>query len=386
MPRIAACFSRCGVAWPSVRIPSAASRSTSSARVSGLAGEGGLDELDGALGGRGRDALLAKTATARRRLRGSRQRVEPAVVLAANEVQRAPKEPAGDEGALGCQLAIDVGRRQPGGARRGWPAVPSGAPGPAPRAAARPPPARIAAGRRRAAVRRLVGREARAAPRADHQPGGWRLPFSPSHRPDPRSRRLRCRDGHGIEQAAAQGFARAGAVQWAASYPAEAVTCLRRELAAEPGAHGARPRGGNRADRAPRIVVEGNRDRGGARRRDAGGLWAKAAGRGRTRLHGRSILLPDASVDAVTVGQAFHWFRGREALAEIHRVLRPGGRLGLIWNFRDETVPWVAELTRIMEPHRGSAPRAAAGTWRGRSSAPRSSGPSRQPRSVTSTA
>jgi SAM-dependent methyltransferase len=75
-------------------------------------------------------------------------------------------------------------------------------------------------------------------------------------------------------------------------------------------------------------------------------------------------LLPEASVDAVTVGQAFHWFRGREALAEIHRVLRPSGRLGLIWNFRDEAVPWVAELTRIMEPHRGSAPRAAAGTWR----------------------
>ena len=42
--------------------------------------------------------------------------MEPAVVLAANQVQRAPKEPAGDEGALGSQLAIDVGRRQPGGA------------------------------------------------------------------------------------------------------------------------------------------------------------------------------------------------------------------------------------------------------------------------------
>ena len=52
-------------------------RSTSSARVGALAGEGGLDELDGALGSRGRDALLAKTATARRRLRGCRQRLEP---------------------------------------------------------------------------------------------------------------------------------------------------------------------------------------------------------------------------------------------------------------------------------------------------------------------
>ena len=77
-----------------------------------------------------------------------------------------------------------------------------------------------------------------------------------------------------------------------------------------------------------------------------------------------SIGLAAASVDAVTVGQAFHWFHGDEALAEIHRVLRPGGRLGLVWNFRDETVPWVAELTRIMEPHRGDAPRAASGAWR----------------------
>ncbi len=77
-----------------------------------------------------------------------------------------------------------------------------------------------------------------------------------------------------------------------------------------------------------------------------------------------AIPLEDGSVDAVAVGQAFHWFRGNEALAEIHRVLRPGGRLGLVWNLRDETVPWVAELTRIMEPHRGDAPRAASGAWR----------------------
>jgi SAM-dependent methyltransferase len=77
-----------------------------------------------------------------------------------------------------------------------------------------------------------------------------------------------------------------------------------------------------------------------------------------------AIPLQDGSVEAVTVGQAFHWFRGDEALAEIHRVLRSEGRLGLVWNFRDETVPWVAELTRIMEPHRGDAPRAASGAWR----------------------
>ena len=44
--------------------------------------------------------------------------------------------------------------------------------------------------------------------------------------------------------------------------------------------------------------------------------------------------LPDDSADVVTVGQAFHWFDGPVALAEIERVLRPGGALALVWNRR----------------------------------------------------
>jgi SAM-dependent methyltransferase len=62
-----------------------------------------------------------------------------------------------------------------------------------------------------------------------------------------------------------------------------------------------------------------------------------------------AIPLPNASVDAVTVAQAFHWFDAEAALAEIARVLRPGGGLGLIWNERDELVPWVVELSRIID-------------------------------------
>lgn len=52
-----------------------------------------------------------------------------------------------------------------------------------------------------------------------------------------------------------------------------------------------------------------------------------------------AIPLPDESVDAVTVAQAFHWFRVEPALAEIHRVLRPGGALGLLWNEWDDDDP-----------------------------------------------
>jgi SAM-dependent methyltransferase len=77
-----------------------------------------------------------------------------------------------------------------------------------------------------------------------------------------------------------------------------------------------------------------------------------------------ALPLADQSVDAVTVGQAFHWFRGDEALGEIHRVLRPRGRLGLVWNVKDESEPWVARLGRIIEPLRGAAPKQAAGAWR----------------------
>lgn len=61
-----------------------------------------------------------------------------------------------------------------------------------------------------------------------------------------------------------------------------------------------------------------------------------------------SIPLLNSAVDVVFVAQAFHWFDRPRALVEIHRVLRPGGGLGLIWNERDESVPWVRELGEAM--------------------------------------
>lgn len=60
-----------------------------------------------------------------------------------------------------------------------------------------------------------------------------------------------------------------------------------------------------------------------------------------------SIPLDDSSVDAVVVGQAFHWFDVPQALAEMARVLVPHGSLGLLWNVLDDRVPWVEALTGV---------------------------------------
>ena len=70
------------------------------------------------------------------------------------------------------------------------------------------------------------------------------------------------------------------------------------------------------------------------------------------------------SFGAVVCGQAFHWFDGDRAVAEIHRVLRTGGGLGLLWNVKDEGVPWVRELGDILRPSQESAPQEVSGRWR----------------------
>ncbi len=68
---------------------------------------------------------------------------------------------------------------------------------------------------------------------------------------------------------------------------------------------------------------------------------------------------PDASYDVVVAAQAFHWFDHDVALPEIARVLKPGGRLALVWNERDERIPWVRRLGAIIgnqEQLRSEAP------------------------------
>jgi SAM-dependent methyltransferase len=72
-----------------------------------------------------------------------------------------------------------------------------------------------------------------------------------------------------------------------------------------------------------------------------------------------SIPVLDGSVDAVLAAQAYHWFDREKAHPEIGRVLRPGGLFAPIWNIRDESVPWVARFSEILDdrqsaeyPHR----------------------------------
>ena len=65
---------------------------------------------------------------------------------------------------------------------------------------------------------------------------------------------------------------------------------------------------------------------------------------------GEAMPLPDASADAVFVSTAWHWLDPARAVPEIARVLRPGGRLGVIWTTRDRDHDWVAELDLVRLP------------------------------------
>lgn len=69
-----------------------------------------------------------------------------------------------------------------------------------------------------------------------------------------------------------------------------------------------------------------------------------------------ALPLRDASLDGVTIAQAFHWFDAERALAELRRVLRVGGRLALLWNARDRSEPWVDEVWSIMDRVEKRAP------------------------------
>jgi ubiquinone/menaquinone biosynthesis C-methylase UbiE len=168
----------------------------------------------------------------------------------------------------------------------------------------------------------------------------------------------------GVHVAAARGFSRSAEAYDRArpEYPAAAVAWLANRLVLGPGrtvvdlAAGTgkltRPLAATRADV---IAVE-----------PVAEMRARIGPAAARVLDGtaEAMPLPDAGADAVTVAQAFHWFDGPAALAEIHRVLRPDGALALVWNRRPLEHPVHAAIERIIAPHRGDAPAHKSGSWR----------------------
>lgn len=75
------------------------------------------------------------------------------------------------------------------------------------------------------------------------------------------------------------------------------------------------------------------------------------------------IALNSNSIDAILCAQSFHWFANLDTLTEMHRLLKPQGHLGLVWNQRDERVDWVKALADFIKDFEGDTPRFHSQQW-----------------------
>ncbi|HEY1722365.1 MAG TPA: methyltransferase domain-containing protein [Magnetospirillaceae bacterium] len=77
-----------------------------------------------------------------------------------------------------------------------------------------------------------------------------------------------------------------------------------------------------------------------------------------------AVPLPDGTADLVCCATSYHWFDYPEAANEIHRLLKPGGHLALLWNRRDSNVPWVGEFSKLIEGYSKDSRRFGSDYWR----------------------
>jgi SAM-dependent methyltransferase len=158
------------------------------------------------------------------------------------------------------------------------------------------------------------------------------------------------RDGFVVNKAAAEGFTQNAAdyERSRPTYPADAVACIVGRARLGPGARVVDLAAGT--GKLTRLLVPSGAEVLAVEPVDAMRDQLVAAVPGVEAVPGTAEAIPveDGWADAVTVAQAFHWFEPDVALAEMRRVLKPGGCLVLVWNTRDRSYDWVRRFGELL--------------------------------------